>query len=277
MSLALTLGRLRFAGLEAGKADVALTLNAGVLAIDRFSIGDLGGAALDARGRVDLQKRAARRHRFRSFAARRGSLAQLVERFAPTWSDALQRSVRAAIPAKLQGKLDIEPAAGGASRFVFAASGPLGAGKLELTASLTGNWNNAARGRRLAAGEPRRSRREFADGLVSADRIAPVARQPGRYTLSLDGKPEGEMRIDTRLASANIDLRAAGTVRSLSTDERSGALDIAIGPSRGDAAAPDLAGRACGWRAGRAEERAEIRSGRDFASTICRRGSAAPM
>ena len=262
VSLALTLGRLRFAGLEAGKANVALTLHSGVLAIDRFSIGDLGGAALDARGRVDFQNEPRGGIGFDLSMRDAAALRMLIERFAPTWSDALQRSVLASIPAKLQGKLDIEPAAAGKSRYQFAASGPLGAGKLELNASLTGNWKNARAGDVSVQASLDAADVNSLTGLVSAGRIAAVTRQPGRYTLSLGGKPEGEMRIDTRLASANIDLRAAGTVRSLATDESSGVLDIVDRSVCGDAAVFAVAGCARGRRRRRAGKRAQVRSRR---------------
>ncbi len=231
VSLALTLGRMRFAGLEANKADIALTLNSGALAIDRFSIGDVGGAALDARGRIDLRNEPRGGLSFDLSLKDAAALRSLAERFAPAWSDALERTAVASIPAKLQGKLDIEPAAGGKSRYVFTATGPLGASKLDLNASLTGTWNTAR-----AADLSLQASLDTADvnsliGLIPAGRIAPIARQSGRYTLSLNGKPEGEMKIETRLASANIDLRAAGIVRSLATDERSGTLDVVVGPS----------------------------------------------
>jgi large subunit ribosomal protein L24 len=231
LALTLALGRLRFAGLEVTKSDVALTLHSGALAIERFSVGDFGGAALDARGRIDLEKEPHGGMSFDLSLKDAAVLRTLAERFAPQWSDALQRSALAAIPAKLQGKLDIEPGAAGASRTVFAASGPFGSSKLDLTSSLNGQWSNAR-----AADVALQLSLDAPDvnsltGLLSADRIAPVAKEPGRYTLSLGGKPDGEMRIDTRLASASLDLRASGVVRSLASEERSGALDVVIGPS----------------------------------------------
>jgi large subunit ribosomal protein L24 len=231
ITLALALGRLRFAGLEATKSDVALTLHSGALAIERFSIGDLGGAALDARGRIDLEKKPRGGVSFELSLKDAAVLRMLAERFAPQWSDALQRSALAAIPAKLQGKLDIESGIAGANRYVFAASGPLGSSRLDLTSSLNGQWSDARAAEvalQLSLDAPDVN---SLTGLLSADRIAPVAKEPGRYTLSLGGKPDAEMRIDTRLASANLDLRASGLVRSLASEERSGALDVVIGPS----------------------------------------------
>ncbi len=80
--------------------------------------------------------------------------------------------------------------------------------KLDLTSSLNGQWSNAR-----AADVAVQMSLDAPDvnsltSLLSADRIAPVAKEPGRYTLSLNGKPDGEMRIVTRLASANIDMSA---------------------------------------------------------------------
>jgi large subunit ribosomal protein L24 len=231
ISLALTLGRLRFAGLEAGKADIAINANATSIAIERFSIGDLGGGALDAKGRVDLDREIKSGVSFDLSLRDETVLRALAERFAPSWSETMRRIAPAALPSKLTGRLDIEPAAGGANRIAFAAKGALGANQLDLTSSLTGPWNHLRTGEvSLKAGLDSPDVNSLT-GLLAPDRIAPVARQPGRITLSLAGKPEGEMRVDTRLSSANLDLRAAGNVRAIATEDRSGALDLAIGPS----------------------------------------------
>lgn len=232
VSLALTLGRLRFAGLEAGKADIALNANATGIAIERFSVGDLGGASLDAKGNVDLDREIRGGIGFDLSLRDPAALRALAERFAPEWSETIRRATPSLLPTKLTGRLDIAPATGGTSRFAFAAKGPLGAGQLDLTSSLTGLWNSPR-----AGDVTLKAALEAADvnslvGLVASDRIAPVARQPGRVTLSLSGKPEGEMKIDAQLSSANLDLRAAGMLRGIASEDRSGALDLAIGNAR---------------------------------------------
>ena len=231
ISLALQLGRLRFAGLEAGKADIAMKANATGIAIERFTIGDLGGGSLDAKGNVALDREIKGGVSFDLSVRDAAALRALAERLAPEWSEAVRRAAPSALPAKLSGRLDITPASGGSSRFVFAAKGPIGANTLDLTSSLTGMWNNPRAGEAaLKLGLDTADVNSLV-GIVAPDRIAPVARQSGRFTLSLAGKPDGEMKIDARLASNNLDLQAAGSVRAIASEERSGALDIAMGSS----------------------------------------------
>jgi large subunit ribosomal protein L24 len=231
VSLALTLGRLRFAGLEAGKTDIAINANATGIAIERFSIGDLGGAALDAKGRVDLDREIKGGVSFDLSLRDEAVLRALAERLAPAWSETLRRMAPSALPAKLTGRLDIEPASGGTNRFMLAAKGPLGANQLDLSSSLTGVWNNPRAGEVALKAALETADVNSLVALAAPGRIAPVARQPGRATLQLTGKPETDMRADMRLSSANLDLRAAGNVRAIANEDRSGALDIAIGPS----------------------------------------------
>lgn len=232
VALALSLGRLRFAGLEAGKADIAINANATGIAIERFSIGDLGGAAIDAKGRVDLNQDIKGGVAFDLSLRDAAAVAALAERFAPAWSETLRRAAPSAMPAKLSGRLDIEPATGGANRFAFSAKGPLGSNQLDLTSSLVGLWNNPRSGEVSLKASLDAADVNALIGLVAAERIAPVTQETGRFTLALTGKPDGETKIDTRLSSAHLDLRASGNLRAVASEDRSGALDIAIGPTR---------------------------------------------
>ena len=62
----------------------------------------------------------------------------------------------------------------------------------------------------------RRRRRECAaSSLPRPSALVSVPRQPGSYTLSLKGKLDGDMSLDTRLVSASLDARCRGpSVRS---------------------------------------------------------------
>lgn len=232
IALALSLGRLRFAGIEAGKADIALEANATGIAIERFSIGDLGGAAIDAKGRVDLDREIRGGVGFDLSLRDAATLVALAERFAPAWSETVRRAAPSALPAKLSGRLDIEPANGGANRFAFHAKGPLGANQLDLTSSLVGVWNDPRAGEIAIKAGLDASDVNALIAMFAAGRIAPIAQEPGRFTLALAGRPDGDSKIDTRLSSAHLDVRASGNLRAIASEERSGALDIAIGPSR---------------------------------------------
>ena len=53
IAVVLDVGRATFAGVDAQKISTRLKLDSGILRIDRMSIGDLGGAALDVSGSVE--------------------------------------------------------------------------------------------------------------------------------------------------------------------------------------------------------------------------------
>ena len=53
VSLTLDVGDATLAGIDARALNARLKLNAGILHVDRLSIGDLGGAAIEASGRID--------------------------------------------------------------------------------------------------------------------------------------------------------------------------------------------------------------------------------
>ena len=53
VALVLDVGKATFAGVDARTINANVKFDAGILHIDRLSIGDLGGAALDISGRID--------------------------------------------------------------------------------------------------------------------------------------------------------------------------------------------------------------------------------
>ena len=52
-ALVLDVGKATFAGVDARMVNAKVKFDAGIVHIDRLSIGDLGGAALDISGRID--------------------------------------------------------------------------------------------------------------------------------------------------------------------------------------------------------------------------------
>ena len=231
VSLALALGRLRFAGVEAGKTDVKLALNADGLNVERFSIGEFGGLSVDGQGRIDLKAQAPRGGLSFNIGMREPSaFITLANRLTSGLTPSLEKAIAATAPAKLSGTVAVEPSgSSGASQANIAINGSLGAAQLDLKTSLTGLWKDAGQAdivldASLDAGDV-----NTLVTLAAADKWLAVPRQPGTYTLSLRGKRDGDMKIDTRIAAANLDARAHGTIRPFAAKGRSAALDIAIG------------------------------------------------
>lgn len=229
VSLALSLKRLRFLGVDADAANVQLSLKSGALSIERFSVGDLAGIAIDGKGGIDTQ---ARRGSISFNLAMRDAkgLATLAARAPASLSEPLQRAAQAAAPGKLAGTIAVEPAGKAEnSRAAISLEGPLGAVDLRLKAALAGQWSDPGQADvslegSLDAGDVNALLR-----LAAAERVVSAPRQPGSYTLSLKGPVAGDLQLDSRIVSANLDIRASGGVRPFAGDAGRMSLDVAVG------------------------------------------------
>src|SRR5262249_54102359 len=86
-----------------------LKLDAGGLQIDQLSVGELGGAALDVRGRIDeLSSRPRGRITMDLDARVLAGLTTLVTKFAPWAAEPFQRFADRLAPAKVRAVLSIE-------------------------------------------------------------------------------------------------------------------------------------------------------------------------
>lgn len=229
VSLALSLKRLRFHGLDADGANVQLSLKSGALSIERFSVGDLAGIAIDGKGGIDT--RAQRGSISFNLAMRDAKgLAALAGRAPAVLSEPLQRAAQAAVPGKLAGTIAVEPTGNaGNSRATISLEGPLGAVDLRLTAALAGQWSEPGQADLSLEGSLDAADVNALLRLAAADRVVSVPRQPGSYTLSLKGGLAGDLQLDSRVVSANLDVRASGGVRPFASDAGRMSLDIAVG------------------------------------------------
>ncbi|HWV40418.1 AsmA-like C-terminal region-containing protein [Pseudorhodoplanes sp.] len=228
-SLALAFKRLRFRGIDGDGVDVRLTMKAGKLTIDRLAVESIGGIALDSKGSVDVE-------------ARRGSvafgvtlrdpqqLAALAKTAPASVSETLQRVAQSATPGKLAGKVTVEPAGNsGDSRLTLTLEGPLGGVDVRLNSVLAGQWTEPDKANVTLDGVLNSGDVNALLRLVAAERVVSVPKQPGTITFSMKGALAGDVAIDTRIVSANLDMRANGTVRPLGPEAGQGSMDVTIG------------------------------------------------
>src|SRR5690606_16797883 len=105
------IGRTVFAGVAAGATRVDLRLDGAGLRVEKLSVADFGGAAIDASGAIDLAASPPRGSLALSVdAPRLDGLTALAQRYAPDWAPALVRHAEAFAPAKVEGTLRIDPA-----------------------------------------------------------------------------------------------------------------------------------------------------------------------
>jgi uncharacterized protein involved in outer membrane biogenesis len=244
VALALDVGRASYAGVEARKAQAVLTYDHSGLKIERLSIADIGGASIDASGRIDSVGDAWRGSLAISLTAPRlDGITILADRFLPQTSDVIHKYGSRIAPLKLNAKLDMEPRPGNGTAGRTAA-------KLKLDGTIAGiniNLDGSGAGEisDLAAADMRvGGRLDAQDGralasLVGLDAFASTDSRPARMTFTADGAAKRAFRVDGKFVGTDLNASAAGTV-ALSGD---GTLDVALRaadtklPRRGGSAA----------------------------------------
>jgi len=202
VSLTLDVGEAILAGIDARALNARLQLNAGILHIDRLSIGDLGGAALEASGRIDeLSSQPRGQVNVDVHAATLDGLATIAGRYAPQVPAAVRPFSDRLAPAKIHGALTIERAGKTGSVARLALGGTLGAMRLTLNGEATGAPAQADAALLRVSG-----RLDADDGgalvrLFVLDRVLAVDQLPGQMTLTANGPLNGEIRVNA-LASA---------------------------------------------------------------------------
>ena len=140
VSLTLDVGEAIFAGIDAHALNARLTFDAGILHLDRLSIGDLGGAAIEASGRIDeLSSQPRGQITVDVSAATLDGLAAIAGRYAPQVPASVRPFSDRLAPAKMHGALTIERAGKSDSVAKLALGGTLGAMRLTLNGDATGS------------------------------------------------------------------------------------------------------------------------------------------
>lgn len=147
IGLAIDLGRSRFAGVSATSVKAGIHIDGDGVRIDRLSVGDFGGAALNASGQIDISAIPPRGEIKLSIDAQKlDGLAALAAKFSPAASDVLARYASTLAPANLESSIKVEPpAAGGPAVGRVAVEGRLGAMSLSMNGNIAGTvekWND---------------------------------------------------------------------------------------------------------------------------------------
>ena len=229
IALALDIARASYAGVEARKAQAVLTYDHSGLKIERLSIADIGGASVDASGRVDNAADAYRGSVAISLSAPRlDGITVLADKFLPQTSDALHKYGPRIAPLKVNAKLDVEPRPGN-------GMGGRTAAKLKIDGTIAGidvNLDGTGAGEisDLAAAVMHiGGRLDAPDGralasFVGLDTFASADSRPARIAFVADGAAKGAFRVEGKFAGTDLNASAAGTV-TLTGD---GTLDVTL-------------------------------------------------
>jgi uncharacterized protein involved in outer membrane biogenesis len=225
VALVLDIGKATVAGVDARTVNARLTLNAGILHIDRLSIGDLGGAALDISGRIDeLSSQPRGQLTLDINASTLAGLASIAGRYAPL-SDSLRPFAERLAPAKVHGVLTVDRAGKAGSIAKLDLGGTVGALRLTLNGEAVGVPAHAD-----AAVVRLTSRLDADDGgalvrLLDLDRLLAVDQLPGQMTVTASGPLDGDIGLNGLAVAGGFSAAAEGTLH-LRGDAPTGSLQL---------------------------------------------------
>jgi large subunit ribosomal protein L24 len=213
VALALDIGKATFAGVDARTVKAQIKLDAGVLQIDRLSVGELGGSALSISGRIDeLSSQPRGRVTLDLDARALGGWANVVGKFAPPAADILRRFADRLAPAKVHAVVNVDRAATAGSTAKLALDGQFGLLRVALNGDATGDPSHPAEAQVRID-----SRLDADDGsallaLLGLDRFLAVDQLPGRATFSAVGPLNGDLRVDSQVTTSGFDTALRGTL-----------------------------------------------------------------
>ncbi len=228
VTLALDIGKATFAGVDARTVNARVKLDAGVLHIERLSVGDLGGAALDISGRIDeLSSQPRGRMTLDLDAKALAGLTNVVGRLAPQAAETFRRFADRLAPAKVHGVLTVDRAAtAGVVSAKLDLDGQLGLMRVGLNGEATGEPSHLGE---AAVGIE--SRLDADDGsalatLLGLDRVVAVDQLPGRMTLSAVGLLDGDLRVNGEVSASGFDAAVQGALRLSGEKAPTGAFQM---------------------------------------------------
>jgi hypothetical protein len=221
-TLAIDVGRATVAGVEAKDVAVKMRRDAGSLDIERFAIGDVGGAKLSVGGRIDTHEAAPRGSLTLDLDARSlDGVAALVGKFSASAAERIRRTASRLVPVKLRTSLTVDrdaAAPGGSTTAKLKLQGSAGVLRLELQGDAGGSALVSTDLARLG------SARIHLNGVVDAtdgaaladllglDRLVTVTQRSGRLALELNGPLDGDMAVNGQLLAGGLDVSAKGTL-----------------------------------------------------------------
>ena len=228
IALTADFGRVTFAGVEAKAAKANLTFDRSGLRIDALSIADFGGAAINAKGQIDLPLGPPHGAVAISLDAQRiDGLAALAASLSPKAADLLRANASRIMPAKLEAELKVDPSASApvTSLGKLKLEGKIGGVRVDLAAEGLGDATAPERADlhidgRLASDDNRLLAALGLDGLAGDKRGASLV-------LTANGSASGDFKVDARLSGDGLDAGAIGTFR-LAEFDVSGNADVSL-------------------------------------------------
>ncbi len=221
IALALDIGRMTYAGIEATATKANVRYDASGLRIEKLSIGDFGGAAVSASGQIDILSVPPRGAIAVSLNAQKvDGVAALLRKVAPDAADTLSRYAARLAPAVIEASIRIDPqpaSAGPATVGKLAFNGKLGALRVNVSGDAAGSIDKLA-DTHLKLNAQIGSDDAALLTLLGLDRVLAPNKRPASLTVSANGPANGDLRIEATLAGEGIDSTASGALRVVGAD-----------------------------------------------------------
>ena len=225
MALALDIARATYAGVEARKAQAVLAFDHAGLRIERAAIADLGGASIEASGRIDGIADAARGSVAISLAAPRlDGVTAVAEKVLPQAVDLMRKYGARVAPLRVNAKLDVAPQPGNGAQAQSVAKLKLdgkiaGIGTsgidLNLEASAVGDIADPGAATLKLDGRLDAIEARALATLIGLDALANADSRPARVTLSMNGAADRGFQVDAKFTGNNsVAASAVGTLNS---------------------------------------------------------------
>ena len=226
VTLLVDVGKATVAGVDARQVNARVKFDAGVLHIDRLSVGDLGGTALDISGRIDeLSSQPRGRLTLDLDAKTLAGLTSIVGKLAPQAAETFRHLAERLAPAKVHGVLTVDRSAAG-SMAKLDLNGAVGALRLALNGDATGDLAHPG-----AAVVRVASRLEADDGgalvrLLNLDPVLAVDQLPGEMTMSAAGPLDGNIRVKGLAAAGGFSVAVEGMLHPSGDEAPTGHLQV---------------------------------------------------
>lgn len=214
LALTVDLGRATVGGVAVRDLRAKLSGSKSGFDIERLSVGDLGGAAVNVGGRLAFAPQPRGNLSFDLNARDLKGVTTLLSQYAPAAAPVLARFTGRA---QLRGTVALDAAdnkAGNKAGMGKASlEGSVGPVRINLTGQSTGDLAKPETAALKLDG-----RLESDDGaalaaLTSLDRIASVSREPGRLTFAAEGPLQSDLRVKAQITARGLDAAAEGTAR----------------------------------------------------------------
>ena len=221
VTLAMEIGRAKVAGFDARNIAARLKLDAGGLAIERLSIGDLGDTSFIASGRIQTQASPGGSITVNLNSRDLNGVMSLADKFTPALAEPLRRIAARQKTATLQASISMESSGTDGANGKIALAGKVGAIRVNMSATATGKREAFELTDLTALGgaEVRIDGQFEADGsapllgMLGLDQMIAADQKPARLDVSANGPLGRELRFESKLTAGPIDAGGSGTVR----------------------------------------------------------------